>query len=131
RGLAFGAAPDAADAAPAIGVDADFGIAGTTRAWAAVGKATLARDGQRATLDLDGRGDGEKMTLRTLHAAMPTGTLDAAGVVGWAPALHWNLDAELAGFDPGYFAPDWPGTVDGTLASTGSTRADGGLELRV
>jgi translocation and assembly module TamB len=59
---------------------------------------------------------------------MPTGTLDATGNVRWTPAPGWELDAALAGFDPGYFLPDWNGAVDGHVASTGNTRADGGLD---
>src|SRR4030066_400427 len=70
------AAP-AASAAPAIVADGDFGMAGTSRAWALIGKATLARDGQQAQVRLDGRGDAEQLRLRTLRVAMPTGTLDA------------------------------------------------------
>lgn len=129
RGLMFGGTSPAhasdASPAPAIGVDADFGIAGTRAAWAAIGNARIARDGERATVQLDGRGNAERMTLRTLKAQMPTGTLDATGVVGWAPAMNWTLDATLAGFDPGYFAAGWDGAVNGTLATQGKARADG------
>ena len=134
RGLSFGGDPAGADAepadpAPAIGVDADFGIAGRTDAWAAVGKATFARDGQQAVLEFDGRGDAGKMALQRAHVAMPTGTLDATGDVAWAPALRWDIDATLAGFDPGYFAPGWNGAIDGRIATTGNTRDDGGLDI--
>ncbi len=136
RGLRFGGDPEApdptpSDPAPAIGVDADFGIAGRSDAWAATGKAAIERDGLAATVDFEGRGDLEKMALETLRASMPTGTLDATGEVGWAPALRWNVEATLAGFDPSYFAPGWNGAVDGKLASTGATRDDGGLDIGV
>lgn len=131
RGLAFGGGEDGGDATPAIAMDADFGLAGRTAAWAAIGNATFTRDGQQATLDFDGRGDGEGMRLHRARAAMPTGTLNATGIVGWAPALRWEIEAALAGFDPGYFAPGWNGAVDGRLASTGTTRDDGGLDVEV
>ena len=49
------------------------------------------------------------MRFDTLHAAMPQGRLDASGTLTWTPALQWQAQARLAGFDPGYFAPDWPG----------------------
>ncbi len=132
--LTFGGTPGtaiAADTAPVIGADADFGIAGTTQAWALIGKATLTRGGDQATVDIDGRGDADKLALKTAHVAMPTGTLDAGGVVGWTPGLHWDIDAALAGFDPGYFATDWPGAINGQITTTGTTRDDGGLELQV
>ncbi|MCD9029121.1 translocation/assembly module TamB domain-containing protein [Luteimonas sp. BDR2-5] len=129
RGLQFGADPDAAEPAPPISADADLGFAGRSAAWAAIGKATIERDTLQASVDFDGRGDSERMRLQTARVTMPTGTLDATGEVAWAPALQWDVDAALAGFDPGYFARDWKGAVDGTLASTGSTRDDGGLEI--
>ncbi len=133
RGLKFGAAPDPAQpkgaASPApIGVDADLGIAGKIEDWAAVGNARIARGEQKATLDLDVRGNTERATLKTLRAKMPTGTLDATGAVGWTPALDWDVKAKLAGFDPGYFAPGWNGNLSGQLASKGKQRpatADG------
>ncbi len=134
RGLRFGGtpAPTPADPAPQpqpqIGVDADFGIAGTRAAWAAIGNARIARNGERATVRLDGRGNAERMLLRTLSAQMPTGTLEATGEIGWAPALRWKLDARLDGFDPGYFAAGWNGEVDGHLTSRGTARDSGGFD---
>ncbi|MGN6113149.1 MAG: translocation/assembly module TamB domain-containing protein [Luteimonas sp.] len=141
RGLRLrggGAQPGAASAgasaaradAPVVEVDADLGIAGTADAWAAIGHASLARDGQRAKLQFDGRGDRVRATVKRLHAAMPTGTLDATGDVRWSPSLSWTADATLAGFDPGYFLPDWTGAVDGRIASTGATLGDGALQMR-
>jgi autotransporter translocation and assembly factor TamB len=57
-----------------------------------------------------------------LRATMPQGRLDAVGNVAWSPTVKWQADATLAGFDPGYFAPDWPGAVNGTLTSSGELR---------
>ncbi|TYT27544.1 translocation/assembly module TamB [Luteimonas viscosa] len=136
RDLRFGGAPGTADPepatpAPVIGVDADFGIAGRSDDWTATGQATIARDALDATVDFTGRGDLEQIAVETLRASMPTGTLDAAGEVAWAPALGWDMEAVLAGFDPGYFAPGWDGAVDGRLESTGVTRDDGGLDVAV
>jgi translocation and assembly module TamB len=127
RGLAWGNAVKTQQ----IVADADFGIAGKPDAWAAIGSAALTRDGQRAQLRFDGRGDTAHMQLRSLTATMPTGKLDARGDVAWSPALGWKADATLAGFDPGYFAAGWDGAIDGRLTSTGSTRSDGGLDLVV
>ena len=112
-------------AAPAVGVDAALGLAGGTRRWAAYGEAALQRDGERATLDLDVRGDQARARIHALHARMPTGTLDASGEAGWDPVLDWDLALALDGFDPGYFLPGWDGQVNGRLASRGRAR-DGG-----
>ncbi|HET7655885.1 MAG TPA: translocation/assembly module TamB, partial [Luteimonas sp.] len=119
---------DGAGAAQVAG-DADVRVAGSTDDWTATGSADLRRDGQRARLRFEGRGDREQVVIRALHAAMPTGTLDASGQLRWSPALAWQADARLAGFDPGYLLPDWDGAVDGRVASRGSTRGDGGLDL--
>lgn len=111
-----------------LAADADFGIAGTLKAWALIGNATLIRDGERASLSLDGRGDDSRMDLKALNVTMPTGTLTATGRVTWSPALAWDIDSRLAGFDPGYFAPGWNGSVNGRITSTGNSREDGGLD---
>ena len=126
RGLRWGGAD-----APAVVADADFGLAGKQDAWAAIGQARIEREGERATVDFDGRGDAEQVAIRSLRATMPTGTLDARGRLHWAPQLRWDVDATLAGFDPGYFFPQWPGAVDGRIASRGNARAGGGFDARI
>ena len=124
RGLRWGGTADA----PAVQGDADFGIAGRPDAWAAVGNATVLREDRRATVRFDARGDTERATLRSLQARMPEGTLDAKGDVRWSPSLAWALEATLAGFDPGYFAPEWPGSIAGRLTTRGSARPKGGFD---
>ncbi|MFC5578909.1 translocation/assembly module TamB domain-containing protein [Lysobacter niabensis] len=138
RGLQWGGAKatpktpaQAAGDTPAIIADADLGIAGTLQEWAAIGRATLTRDGERAQVTFDGRGNEARMVLKTLHAQMPTGALDASGEVAWRPSLGWDLTATLAGFDPGYFAPEWPGALRGGFTTRGLTRDDGGLDITV
>lgn len=120
RGLRWGT-----EAASMVGAEGDFGVAGKLEAWAAIGKATLTRGDDSAMLAFDGRGDAERAQLEKLQVRMPTGTLDATGTVGWAPALDWDVRATLAGFDPGYFAAGWNGSVSGELASKGRQREDG------
>jgi translocation and assembly module TamB len=118
-------------ATPAVTLErADLGFAGTVKAWAAIGEARLLRDKQAATIEFDGRGDDQRMTLKTLKAKMPTGLLDGSGDVAWAPKLGWDFKATLSGFDPGYFAPEFKGAIDGKIATTGATRDDGGLEIK-
>ena len=128
RGLSWGGEDDAT---PAIVASADFGIAGKPEAWSAIGNARFERDGQRADVRFDGRGNGERVAIRTLRASMPTGTLDATGSVRWLPRIGWDLDATLAGFDPGYFFPDWPGAVNGRLTTRGDARGGSGFDARL
>src|SRR5690606_2774358 len=134
-GLRFGgqpAAPDPqpADPAPAIGVDAALEIAGRSADWTVSGTGDIRRDDLRASIELDGRGDLDRLVLRTLRAQAPGGALEANGEVAWAPALAWDIQARMAGFDPGYFVSGWDGAVDGRLAGTGRQRADGGIDLQ-
>lgn len=131
RGLRWGgqaATPGQTVNAGAIGADADLGFAGQLKAWATVGKATLTREGEAAMVTFDARGDDTRLTLETLQASMPTGSLEATGTVGWSPQLDWDISATLDGFDPGYFIADWNGNVSGALASQGQARAQGGFQ---
>ena len=123
RGLRWRGSDDAVE----IAGDADFGVAGTLEKWTAIGAARLQRDGKRATVDFEGLGSRDGVRLRKLDAVMPGGRMDATGNVAWSPALRWDADARLSGFDPGYFLPEWPGAVNGKITSSGEMRDDGRL----
>ena len=115
-------ADDSTAGAPAVPVtlkDARMGIAGTLQAWAAIGRADVEREGQRAALQFDVRGNQEAARIEQLQARTPGGSLDVAGTVAWAPQLQWSADASLKEFDPGYFAPGWDGRLSGTFSTTG------------
>ncbi len=115
----------------AVLADADLGVAGKLERWAVRGQARVTRGDDHATVDVAGSGDRDGMRFDTLHAAMPQGRLDASGTLAWTPALQWQAQARLAGFDPGYFAPDWPGAIDGALRSNGMLRDGKGLLAQV
>ncbi len=115
---------DAPDALP-VDVRGAFRLRGVPDDWLLVGDATLARDGEEATLRLAGRGDTTALQLESLRADMPTGTLAGRGRVAWSPALALVLDARLDGFDPGYFLPDYPGAVRGDLDLDAAQDRDG------
>ncbi|GAA5001714.1 translocation/assembly module TamB [Pseudoluteimonas lycopersici] len=119
------------DGATQVRGDADFGLAGKPELWAAIGNAKLQRGRDRADIRLDGIGDRDGVRIRALQATMPQGRLDATGTLAWAPNLAWKADATLAGFDPGYFAPDWPGAISGKLQSNGQVRDSGSLLAHV
>jgi len=125
RGLEWGGS---AEAAPLRG-SGEFGLSGVIDDWVVTGEARLERGEQQATVRIDGRGDSQRIDLPTLEVEMPGGALQGGGHVAWAPALGWDVQGELRGFDPGYFLPGWDGAIDGLLATTGETRDDGGLEL--
>lgn len=107
---------------PEVAIDAALGVAGSMALWAVYGEADLRRGADRARVELDVRGDRAGARIHALHAAMPSGTLDAQGQAQWDPALAWDVMLRLDGFDPGYFLPGWDGNVNGRLASTGRQR---------
>ena len=123
RGLRWG---DSAETA--IGANADLGVAGRLAQWAAVGKADFVRADEKARVTFDAAGNGERATVKTLSAKMPTGQLDAGGDVAWTPVLKWDMRAKLAGFDPGYFLADWDGDLSGDFSSRGQAREAGGFD---
>ncbi|WP_147653005.1 translocation/assembly module TamB domain-containing protein [Vulcaniibacterium gelatinicum] len=124
RSLRWGAGADAVHA------DADLRVHGTPARWTARGDGRLTRGTQRAQWRLDGTGDRSAVQLRALQVRMPQGRLDARGRIAWAPAPAWDLSAQLAGFDPGYFVPGWRGAVHARLHGTGH-RARDGLHARL
>ncbi len=123
NGLKFAPAPDpatpGAQSLPVELVEARLGVAGTLKAWAAIGRAQVERDGGQATLVFDSRGDERHAELRQVEATTPGGSLKVTGQVAWQPQLGWDVQAVLARFDPGYFVPGWNGNLSGTLASKG------------
>ena len=97
---------------------------GRFQAWTIKGEAVLVRGGEQATLALSGKGDPDALTIDSLRADTPTGSLDGSGALRWSPGLGFELQAALANFDPGYFAPDYPGALSGALQASGSRGDD-------
>ena len=83
--------------------------------WNLAGDLTLQRARERATVSLRGAGTASVLQLDALQARMPSGRLDGTARLQWSPTLAVATDLRLAGFDPGYLAPDFPGVVDGRL----------------
>lgn len=123
RGLRWGD-----NAETAIGGDADLGVAGKLKAWAAKGNARLVRADERAQAEFTASGDDQRASIQQLRAKMPTGSLEASGDVAWAPVLSWDAQARLAGFDPGYFIADWDGNLSGDFSSKGQARQTEGFD---
>ena len=98
---------------------------GRWTAWTVQADATLERGGEQATLVLTGEGDDAALSVSSVRASTPTGTLEGSGTVRWSPGLSFDAQAALAGFDPGYFAPDYRGALSGTLQADGTRQDDG------
>lgn len=118
-GLRFEPATTEAGALP-VTASGEIRADGRFEAWNIAGDATLERGGEQAQVTIAGAGDAEQLTLETLRAQTPGGSLDGRGRVRWTPALSFEVDAALAGFDPGYFVPDYPGALSGELQAEAS-----------
>lgn len=111
--------------------DADLNIAGSLEQWQINGQTRLQRAADRATVDLRGQGNRSSIHFDTLTASMPQGQLQASGDLQWLPTLRWDAGAQLSGFDPGYFLPDWPGNLHGRLSSQGELADSGALKAHI
>ncbi|MEP7011824.1 MAG: translocation/assembly module TamB domain-containing protein [Acidobacteriota bacterium] len=78
-----------------------------------------------------GRGNMEKMDIRSLRADLLRGRLTAAGRIGWQPQVSWALRTTGKGLDPSAFASispaakDYLGRIDFTATSSGTMRDAG------
>lgn len=106
----------------AIVGDADLKLAGRLDQWMLRGQAQLARGEDRADVALAGSGDRNAARIERVEAGTRAGRLSATGLLAWSPALSWQADARLDDFDPGYFAPDWPGALRGRIETRGQQR---------
>ncbi|MCX7041793.1 MAG: hypothetical protein NT117_03725, partial [Gammaproteobacteria bacterium] len=95
---------------------------GPWRAWTVAGDVDLRRAKQSAKLTVAGRGDARRLLVESLLARTPNGTLRGTGEFHWQPNLRVVVDTTLAGFDPGYLFPDYPGAVSGRI--TGRAQRD-------
>lgn len=113
----------------AVAGDADLKLAGRLDQWTLRGQARLTRGKEQATLDLAGSGDRNSARIGRLDAGTRAGRLSANGRLAWSPAWQWQAKATLADFDPGNFAPDWPGALRGTIETQGE-QGNGALSAR-
>ncbi|TVQ84456.1 MAG: hypothetical protein EA400_17640 [Chromatiaceae bacterium] len=70
-------------------------------------------------LRVTGRGDAKAVELTALSMAILNGQITGTGQVGWVPDLHWELDLNATGLDPGQLDAGLAGAVDFSLASSG------------
>ena len=74
---------------------------------------------------LAGRGDLEKMTLRSVQGDVLHGRLAAVGTVAWKPQVSWRLQVHGTDIDPSVLYPQFPGRVTFAAASDGTLRNGG------
>ena len=78
-----------------------------------------------------GRGNTERMTIRSLRADLLRGRLAATGTIAWQPQVSWTIRTTGKGLDPSAFSPvvaeaaDYSGRIDFTATSSGTMRDAG------
>ncbi|MDP2186866.1 MAG: translocation/assembly module TamB domain-containing protein [Xanthomonadales bacterium] len=95
-------------------------LQGTLAQWRLAGKATLHRDAVAAHIELRAHGDQQRATLDQLLLKTDAGQSQLNGELVFSPTMHWQVAGDISGFDPGFFAPDFPGTLSANLLSAGS-----------
>jgi translocation and assembly module TamB len=74
---------------------------------------------------LAGRGNKERMSVRSLRGDVLRGRVAAAGTIAWKPAVSWRVKLSGAGINPGALYPDWPGSLAFAAVSDGVLRGGG------
>lgn len=110
---------------PAVAqIDGHLRLQGRPDAW----QATIETRGQAYQLPftLKGSASGDAGSAKIgdleLHtqgrdSKSPDGVLGLNGPIAWEPALKADLDANLTNIDPGLFARDWSGRLNGRLST--------------
>ncbi len=74
---------------------------------------------------LAGRGNKERMNVRSLRGDVLRGRVSAVGTIAWQPAVSWRVKLTGNGINPAALYPEWPGSLAFTAASDGVLRGAG------
>lgn len=105
-------------------------VTGTLAQWQLDGNAGLNRQTLAAQLVLRAHGDRQRVALDQLRLKTDAGQSLLSGELVYSPAIRWQTAGTIAGFDPGFFAPDYPGSLSANISSYGAM-ADDQLQLTV
>ncbi|MBK1723394.1 translocation/assembly module TamB domain-containing protein [Thiocystis violacea] len=78
-----------------------------------------------ASLTLIGAGDLKQTQVETLKLDILDGRIQGQAKVDLAPKIGWDAALSIAGINPGSYAPEWPGRIDGRLSSQGTLEESG------
>ena len=71
-----------------------------------------------------GSGGTEQVRLDALQGEVLGGRLQAQAKVAWAPRLEWQASLSGNDINPGHIAPEWPGSLEFALSTTGTIEDD-------
>jgi translocation and assembly module TamB len=78
-----------------------------------------------ARLALEGTGDRRQTELGSLRLEALNGLAQGKARAGWDPKVTWDAELAWSGIDPGAFAPEWPGRLEGRVQTQGALEPDG------
>ncbi len=107
----------------ALRTDGKAVITGALENYETRGDITLWRQRIPTQVQMTVRGSPGLFQLDQLRITQPAGRLDAAGRIGVAGGVNWNIQAQAHRFNPGAIVSGWPGSLDFDLTSRG--RLDG------
>lgn len=79
----------------------------------------IRRNGEKAALDLAGRGSMQALAIEAMQVALPSGRLDAHGRIAWDPQVDGALELALSDFDPSWIVPGLPGAISAKISASG------------
>ncbi|NEV61172.1 translocation/assembly module TamB domain-containing protein [Thiorhodococcus minor] len=78
-----------------------------------------------ASLTLVGSGDLEQTRVETLKLDILDGRIEGQAKVDLDPQIGWDAGLSIAGINPGSYAPEWPGRIDGKITTQGVLQETG------
>lgn len=78
-------------------------------------EARLSAEGKDGLAKASGSGGLDHVVLDTLQVRVARGSLDGSARVAWSPQVVADADLRLRDLDPGLFAPEWPGRINGRV----------------
>lgn len=78
-----------------------------------------------AAVSMSGEGDLAGSRIEALRIDTLNGRIEGAVTVGWEPSVRWDAVLTASAIDPGAQWPEWPGSLDARVASSGSLEEGG------
>jgi translocation and assembly module TamB len=104
---------------PALRIDGRAEASGLIESLGLVLDLRLARDALAGAVRGELQLESSAARLDRLLLDSGEGRAELTGRVDWTEGLSWELLGELQEFDPGLFAPDWPGKLSARFNSAG------------
>jgi len=76
-------------------------------------------------IKVEGSGSLQEVRLAAVNIRTLDGEIEGQAEASWETALSWAAQLEIDQVNPGAYAADWPGVINGRISSSGRLEADG------